>query len=163
MPTENASPLAPRIADALAASAIRYRVHRHDDFASPIRSPKDFADALGYELSRITKTLFLRSRDGDCHYLVACSMDKRVDLQGLATRLEARRLEMAPPDELQRRIGYPPTSVTPIATTGVPVFMDETLLRHPTVLTGAGVPRVEIEIAPADLANLCRARIVSMA
>jgi prolyl-tRNA editing enzyme YbaK/EbsC (Cys-tRNA(Pro) deacylase) len=90
-------------------------------------------------------------------------MDKRVDLQALAARLDAGRLEMAPLADLQRLVGYPPTSVTPIAVPDIPVFMDDTLLRHSTVLTGAGVPRVEIEISPADLAALCRAQTVSLA
>ena len=162
-PMDNDTQAAPRIVEALTAAAITYRVHCHDDFDRPIRVPQDFADALGYELSRITKTLFVKSRDEDRHYLVVCSMDKRVDMQALAARLGAKRLEMASLTDLQRRIGYPPTSVTPIAVADVPLFMDETLLRHATVLTGAGVPRVEIEISPADLANLCRAQLVSMA
>ena len=161
--TGNDAQAAPRIVEALNASAVAYRVHRHDDFDRPIRAPKDFADALGYDLSRITKTLFLKSRDEERHYLVACSMDKRVDLPALAVRLGARRLELAPLADLQRLVGYPPTSVTPIAVPEIPVFMDETLLCHPTVLTGAGVPRVEIEISPSDLAALCRAQTVAMA
>lgn len=154
---------APRIIDVLDAAGIAHEVHCHDDFDRPIRVPSDFADALGYELARITKTLFLRSRDDDRHYLVVCSMDKRVDLPGLAARLGTRRLEMASLVDLQRLVGYPPTSVTPIAVDDIPVFMDETLLRHATVLTGAGVPRVEIEISPHDLTALCNAQIVSMA
>jgi Cys-tRNA(Pro) deacylase len=162
-PSGNGAQAAPRIIDALGATGITYKVHCHDDFERPIRAPKDFADALGYELARITKTLFLKCRDEDRYYLVACSMDKRTDLPALAARLGARRLEMASLADLQRLIGYPPTSVTPIAVTDIPVFMDETLLRHPTVLTGAGVPRVEIELAPGDLAALCNAQIVSMA
>ncbi len=154
---------APRITDVLDAADITYKAHSHDDFDRPIRAPKDFADALGYELARITKTLFLRNRDGDGHYLVVCSMDKRVGLPDLAAWLGVKRLEMASLTDLQRLVGYPPTSVTPIAVDDVPVFMDETLLRHPTVLTGAGVPRVEIEISPRDLAALCGAQTVSLA
>jgi Cys-tRNA(Pro) deacylase len=154
---------AQRIIDALDAAGIAHTAHCHDDFDRPIRAPKDFADALGYELARISKTLFLKSRDEDRHYLVVCSMDKRVDLAGLAARLGAKRLEMASLADLQRLVGYPPTSVTPIAVHDIPVFLDETLLHYPSVLTGAGVPRVEIEISPRDLAALCNAQTVSLA
>jgi prolyl-tRNA editing enzyme YbaK/EbsC (Cys-tRNA(Pro) deacylase) len=138
-------------------------VHCHDNYPLPIRVPKDFADALGYAVGRITKTLFLKSRDDEGYYLVICSMDKRVDLRGLAARLGTGRLELAPLADLQRLVGYPPTSVTPIAVAGIPVFMDETLFQFPTVLTGSGVPRVEIEIAPADLRASCAAQILAMA
>lgn len=154
---------APRIIEALETAELAYRVHRHDDFPQPIRNPGDFAEALGYALGRITKTLFLRCRDSGRHCLVVCGMDKRVDLRGISSRLDAGRLEMAPLTDLQKHIGYPPTSVTPIAVEGIPVFIDESLMEHSTVLTGSGVPRVEIEIAPADLRSLCDARVVAMA
>lgn len=159
-PSQDLPQAAPRIIDALGAAGTPYKVHRHDDFERSIRSPKDFADALGYDLSRITKTLFLKSRDEERHFLVVCGMDKRVDLCRLAAGLATRRLEMAPLSDLQDRVGYPPTSVTPIAVPDIPVFIDETLLAHATVLTGAGVPRVEIELSPADLKALCRAQAV---
>nr|WP_199039176.1 YbaK/EbsC family protein [Dyella sp. ASV24] len=153
---------APRIIDALSAAKTAYKVHRHDDFERPIRTPNDFADALGYDLSRITKTLFLKSRVDARHYLVVCGMDKRVDLSSLAKKLDAGRLEMAPLSDLQDRVGYPPTSVTPIAVPDIPAFIDETLLAHTTVLTGAGVPRVEIELSPIDLMTLCQAQALSL-
>lgn len=154
---------APRIMEALDTAALSYRVHCHDDFAQSIRTPQDFAQALGYELGRITKTLFVKCRDADRFYLLVCGMEKRIDLRGLAACLGATRLELASLPELQRHVGYPPTSVTSIAVSGIPVFMDEALLRHESVLTGSGVPRVEIEIAPADLQSLCSAQPLAMA
>jgi Cys-tRNA(Pro) deacylase len=162
-PRDGGAQAAPRVVDALDAAGVAHDAHCHDDFDRPIRAPKDFADALGYELARITKTLFLVSRDEGRHILVVCGMDKRVDLPGLASRLGTGRLEMAPLVDLERLVGYPPTSVTPIAVDDIPVFVDETLLRHATVLTGAGVPRVEIELCPRDLAALCKAQTVSLA
>jgi Cys-tRNA(Pro) deacylase len=153
---------APRIAQALDAAAITYRVHSHDDFPAPIRAPQDFADALGYAVARISKTLFVKCRDEERFFLLVCGMDKRANLRGIAERLGTRRLEMASLAELQRHVGYPPTSVTPVAVAGIPVYIDETLLQHATILAGAGVPRVEIEIAPADLAALCRAQPLTM-
>lgn len=153
---------APRVIQALNDAGVRYTVHRHDDFDRPIRTPNDFADALGYALSRISKTLFLKSRDQSRYYLVICGMDKRVNLHSLAAALSAGRLEMAPLSDLQERVGYPPTSVTPIAVPDIPVFIDETLLAHATVLTGAGVPRVEIELSPRDLMALCQAQAMAL-
>jgi prolyl-tRNA editing enzyme YbaK/EbsC (Cys-tRNA(Pro) deacylase) len=153
---------APRITHALDAAAVAYRVHCHEDFPTPIRAPQDFADALGYAVARISKTLFVRCRDEERFFLLVCGMDKRANLRGIAQRLGAGRLEMASLAELQQRVGYPPTSVTPIAVDGIPVFIDETLLQHATVLAGAGVPRVEIEIAPGDLVALCGAQPLTM-
>ncbi|MDT8999095.1 YbaK/EbsC family protein [Paucibacter sp. APW11] len=155
-------PAAPRVLQALDEQKASYQVHCHDDFDRPIRTPADFAAALGYELSRITKTLFLKGRTSATHYLLVCSMDKRVDLASLADKLNAGRLEMASLDDLRDLVGYPPTSVTPIGVAGIPVFIDESLFKHATVLTGAGVPRVEIEVSPDTLATLCQARSMAM-
>ncbi|HSI49719.1 MAG TPA: YbaK/EbsC family protein [Ideonella sp.] len=153
---------APRITEVLNTAKVLYSVRRHDDFEQPIRTPADFADALGYDLSRITKTLFLKGRVGARHYLVVCGMDKRIDLHSLAAKLDEGRLEMASLSELRDLVGYPPTSVTPIAVPDIPVFVDETLFSHATILTGAGVPRVEIELAPTDLRTLCNAQPLSL-
>jgi Cys-tRNA(Pro) deacylase len=162
-PDEETRQAAPRVLAALDAAGLDYHVHCHDDYAEPIRVPRDFADALGYVEGRITKSLLLRSRDRDHHVMLICGMDKRVDLRGVAALLDTGRLEMAPLADLQRLVGYPPTSVTPIAVEHVPVFIDEALMQFDTVLTGSGVPRVEIEIAPDDLRALCHAKAVAMA
>lgn len=159
---DDAAQAAPRVIEALRAAATGYRVHRHDDYAQPIRTPQDFAGALGYSLARITKTLFLRCRDSGRHFLLVCGMDRRVDLKGLAPRLDAGRLELGSLADLQRHVGYPPTSVTPIAVERIPVVIDESLMQHATVLTGSGVPRVEIELAPRDLQALCDARVMAL-
>ncbi len=153
---------APRIMQALEAAAVPYRVHSHDDFEQPIRTPNDFAQALGYPQGRIAKTLFVKFRGTEQHCLLVCGMDKRIDLRAVAPQLGAKRLEMASLDELQRHVGYPPTSVTPIAVAGIPVYIEQSLMQYPSILTGSGVPRVEIEIAPADLLALCAGQILSM-
>lgn len=153
---------APRVIDALDTGSVSYQVHSHDDFAQSIRTPADFARALGYPEERITKTLFLKTRNGSPYLLLSAPITKRIDLRNLSDALEISRLELASLEELQKKIGYPPTSVTPIAVDGVSVLVDEALLAHPTVLTGSGVPRIEIEMAPEDLVSVCSGKIVKL-
>jgi prolyl-tRNA editing enzyme YbaK/EbsC (Cys-tRNA(Pro) deacylase) len=162
-PADANSQAAPRVIEALKAADTAYRVHCHDDFEQSIRCPDDFARALGYSLDRISKTLFLKIRNSDRYCMLICGMDKRVDLRKVSVLLDSGRLELASLTDLHEHVGYPPTSVTPIAIGDIPVYIDEALMRQPTVLTGSGVPRVEIEIAPADLQALCGARLLAMA
>jgi Cys-tRNA(Pro)/Cys-tRNA(Cys) deacylase len=152
----------PRVMQALADAGVHHRVHRHDDHERPIRVPQDFADALGIALSRICKTLFVRCRDSGRYFLIVGGMDRRIDLRAFASAIGCGRLEMADLAELQRHVGHPPTSVCPIGVDGIPVHLDERLLAHETILVGSGVPRVEVEIAPDDLAMLCGATIATM-
>lgn len=153
---------APRVIDALDAGGVSYRVHSHDDFAQSIRTPADFARALGYPEERITKTLFLKTQKSGQYLLLAAPITKRIDLRTLSSTLGISRLELASLEELQCQVGYPPTSVTPIGVDGVSVFMDEDLLSHQSILTGSGVPRVEIEIAPNALVKTCGAEAIKL-
>lgn len=127
---------------------VRYEVRRHDDHATPIHGPQDFADALGYDISRITKSLFLRARDGSRHAMVVCAADRRVDLRAVAQALGCGRMEVAPVEELAALVGYPPQGVSPFGLRdGISVLVDENLAGGPTVLVGGGDTGVEIEVA----------------
>jgi prolyl-tRNA editing enzyme YbaK/EbsC (Cys-tRNA(Pro) deacylase) len=154
---------APRVMAALVDLGIQHRVHSHDDFKRTIVNPSDFADALGYNEARITKTLFMRSQGRKQYCLFVCSVNQRVDLKKIASQLKTHRLELASLDELRTHVNYPPTSVTAIAVDGIPVYIDKTLMRYPTVLTGSGVPRVEIEISPGDLLTLANSKVMGNA
>jgi Cys-tRNA(Pro)/Cys-tRNA(Cys) deacylase len=66
------------VARALEKGPENYRVHDHADYA-PVASPQDFADALNYPISRISKTLFVRTPSRDAYALIVCRIDKKVD------------------------------------------------------------------------------------
>jgi Cys-tRNA(Pro)/Cys-tRNA(Cys) deacylase len=139
----------PRVAAALAG--VPHTVHRHADQATPIRSPADFAAALGYPLARIAKTLLVQAGQGERYALVVAPVTVRLDLRRAAAVLDAPRLRLAPADAPVRLLGYPPTGVSPLGAPGYPVLVAAALLDHPTILVGAGVAGVEIEMSPTDL------------
>lgn len=142
---------------------VRYQVHRHDDQPMLIRGPQDFADALGYDISRITKSLFLRAQDGSRHAMVVCAADRRVDLRAVAQALGCRRMEVASVDELAELVGYPPKGVSPFGLPGgVDVLVDESLAGCPTVLVGGGDTGVEIEVALDALIRGAGARLATV-
>jgi Cys-tRNA(Pro)/Cys-tRNA(Cys) deacylase len=129
----------------------------------PIRTPQDFANALGYDLSRITKTLFVKGYSPDGYALVVSSVNKKVNFALLASALGSKRVQVARQEDLQEKIGYPPYSVSPLGIKEFPIFLDKDLMKLETVLIGAGTSGVEIEIAPADLLLLTGATVLSFA
>ena len=141
---------------------VPYTVRRHSEMPVPIASPHDFARALGYDLGRITKTLLLRDVRERRYAIAVCSAERRLDLQRLAAPMDSTRVQMATREELQDVVGQAPTGVSPIGVDGVPVFMDEALMRYETVLVGGGLPGVEVEIAPAELRDLTRAVVLPL-
>ena len=153
----------PRVAETLERAGLPYRVYRHADFPDPIRSPADFAHALGYDPRRITKSLFFRCQPSGQYGILVCPTTRRADLRLLAQHIGCRRVQLAEPGELLATLDYPPAGVSPLGAGAVPVFMDESLMAFTTVLVGAGEAGVEIEIAPADLKLITGATVLDVA
>jgi Cys-tRNA(Pro)/Cys-tRNA(Cys) deacylase len=153
----------PRVASVLRTHSIQFQIHRHSTFAAEIRSPEAFANALGYELRRITKSLFVRCKAGSVRAMIVCPVNKRVDLAAVATNLQCKKVEMAAHSELEDEVGYPPTGVSPLGLDGTPVFMDASLFDCPTILIGSGEKGVELELSPSDLREITGASILPLA
>jgi len=153
----------PRVTAVLKEHRIKPVVHKHSVMPQPQEGPHDVARALGWSLSRITKSLFLRAQAGGSHAVVVCPVDRRVDLGRLAEMLGTGRLELASAQELAAWLGYSPGGVSAIGADDVPVFLDEALFDYPTVLTAAGEKGVEIEIDPRDLQRITSASVLSLA
>jgi len=140
-----------------------HKVHHHGELPGDIRSPADFAAALGYESGRITKAVLLRSRDRK-HFAVAlCSVNKKLDLSLIAQHLGAKRMTMASPEELNEKLGYPPIGVSPLGCGTIPVLIDEGLLAFPSILAGAGEIGVEVEMDPVHLQMAAGAEFLPLA
>ncbi|HTH83433.1 MAG TPA: YbaK/EbsC family protein [Mucilaginibacter sp.] len=150
----------PKVKKVLEDEHITYREVRHDSFSSPINSPIDFAAALNYDLERITKSVFLRSKSKDQYIMAVCSINKKLNLPEVALLSNSGKLEVADKQELTDLVGYPINGVCAIGLDpGIAVFMDNVLLSFPTVLIGSGEAAVEIELAPADLLSASNAAL----
>ena len=147
----------------LSPSNVQYQVRYHRDFPTEIRSPRDFAAALGYDVARITKTLLLRSTEREEFSIVVVSCTKRVQLEKVAELLQTKRVQMATREELAGILDYPPAGVSPLGAASLPVTIDAGLMEFPTILMGAGEAAVEIEIAPQALVQITGAKVVSIA
>jgi Cys-tRNA(Pro)/Cys-tRNA(Cys) deacylase len=99
----------PNVHAALESAKVFYITHLHTSYKRPINSPADFALALGYDIGRITKSVFVRSTDKEKYAMAVCSIDKRLNFQILARQLVCKKVEVAGKDELQQLVGYPQT------------------------------------------------------
>lgn len=146
-------------------SGVNYTIHDHASFDTPIKSPQDFAGALGYPLRRITKTVFLRSKSAEERFAaVVCGMDRKLDFTAISEALQPpARMEVARAEELDRIASYPAHGVSPLGLpAGVDVLVDEALLGEETILVGGGTVGVELELSPADLVWTASARVAQI-
>jgi Cys-tRNA(Pro)/Cys-tRNA(Cys) deacylase len=151
------------VVDAISRFPTEYKIHDHSKLSSEIRNPNDFAAALGYPIQRITKTLFLRSHDGQSYVAAVCSMDRRLNFRSIANAIGTTRVEVASSEYLQIETGYPRNGVSPLGLAeDITVVVDRLLFDYPTVLVGGGTIAIEIELSPSDLVRISRATVESI-
>jgi Cys-tRNA(Pro)/Cys-tRNA(Cys) deacylase len=148
---------------AISEMQIEYKIHDHGKISPEITSPQDFAAALGYPIQRITKTLFLRSRDRQEYAVAICSIDRRLDFRSTAGAIGVNHTELASAEDLRTRTGYPQNGVSPLGLAeNITVVVDRPLFDYPTVLIGGGATAIEIELSPSDLMLIPRATLESI-
>lgn len=149
---------APTVIYHLEKNKIPYKVHRHAEHDTPIIRPEDFALALQYDVARISKALVVRDTSSEVFAILVCGATRKANLKRVASELGVKRLELATLADLKNKVGLPPLAVTPIGLRELPTFIDADLFRFETILTGAGVPKMELELSPEDLAELSMAK-----
>lgn len=82
----------------------------------------------------------------------------QLDLKALASAAGGKRASMADPALAERTTGYVRGGISPLGQRKkLPTVLDESATRHETICVSAGRRGLEVELAPADLANLTSA------
>jgi Cys-tRNA(Pro)/Cys-tRNA(Cys) deacylase len=113
--------------------------------------------ALGSDPRQVFKTLVARV-DGVLTVAVV-PVAGTLDLKALATAAGGRKAVMADPGEAERTTGYVRGGISPLGQRkALPTVVDESALAFPTVQVSAGRRGLQVELAPAELVRLTRAR-----
>jgi Cys-tRNA(Pro)/Cys-tRNA(Cys) deacylase len=160
----------PKVIDALAAIGDRNTtIRRHSAYSANIRSPSDFAEALGYAVERIAKTILIADRGVArherlqspvrCYGAVCLPAPSKMNLKEAAHAFGWTACEIANLNELRNVLDYPSGGVAPIGLGEIRLIVDEALLSFPTILIGGGEVGVEVEIRPELLIALSHATV----
>jgi Cys-tRNA(Pro)/Cys-tRNA(Cys) deacylase len=118
--------------------------------------------ALGADPAQVFKTL-VTTVDGTLTVAVV-PVSAQLDLKALAAAAGGRRAAMADPADAERATGYVRGGISPLGQRkALPTVVDESALGFPTVLVSAGRRGLQVELAPADLVRLTRARTAPIA
>jgi Cys-tRNA(Pro)/Cys-tRNA(Cys) deacylase len=113
--------------------------------------------ALGSDPRQVFKTLVARV-DGALTVAVV-PVAGTLDLKALATATGGRKAVMADPVDAERATGYVRGGISPLGQKKLlPTVVDDTALEFATVMVSAGKRGLQVELAPADLVALTRAR-----
>ena len=114
--------------------------------------------ALGADPRRVFKTLVARI-DGVLTVAVV-PVSGTLDLKALAAATGGRKAVMADPADAERTTGYVLGGVSPLGQKkALPTVVDESALTFPTIMVSAGKRGLQVELPPAELVRLSKARI----
>jgi Cys-tRNA(Pro)/Cys-tRNA(Cys) deacylase len=118
--------------------------------------------ALGSDPAQVFKTLVTRV-DGTLTVAVV-PVSGQLDLKALAAAAGGRRAAMADAADAERTTGYVRGGISPLGQRkALPTVVDESALMFDTVLVSGGRRGLQVELPPADLVRLCRARTADIA
>ncbi|MEU3446689.1 Cys-tRNA(Pro) deacylase [Streptomyces thermolilacinus] len=138
---------------ALTAAGTPFTVHEYaHDPASPSYG-EEAAEALGVSPDRVFKTL-VADVDGALTVAVV-PVAGQLDLKALAAAVGGKRATMADPAAAERTTGYVRGGISPLGQRKkLPTVLDASASRHETICVSAGRRGLEVELAPAHLAEL---------
>ncbi|MEU2184799.1 Cys-tRNA(Pro) deacylase [Streptomyces thermolilacinus] len=141
---------------ALTAAGTPFTVHEYaHDPASPSYG-EEAAEALGVSPDRVFKTL-VADVDGALTVAVV-PVAGQLDLKALAAAVGGKRATMADPAAAERTTGYVRGGISPLGQRKkLPTVLDASASRHETICVSAGRRGLEVELAPAHLAELTAA------
>ncbi|SNS03439.1 Cys-tRNA(Pro)/Cys-tRNA(Cys) deacylase [Geodermatophilus pulveris] len=148
---------------ALERARVAHVLHSYDpDHAAGQGHGEAAVAALGTDPRQVLKTLVTRV-DGALTVAVV-PVAGSLDLKALAAATGGRRAAMAEPADAERATGYVVGGISPLGQRrALPTVLDASALGFATVLVSAGRRGVQVELAPADLVRLTRARTAPIA
>jgi Cys-tRNA(Pro)/Cys-tRNA(Cys) deacylase len=138
---------------AASAAGIAFTLHEYPHDPGADSYALEAATALGLEPACVFKTLVVTIGEE----LTVCIVPAgdTLDLRALG-----KRAQLAPTDRAERVTGYVAGGISPLGQRrALPTLLDDSALAFETIHVSAGRRGLEIELAPADLVALTRARV----
>jgi Cys-tRNA(Pro)/Cys-tRNA(Cys) deacylase len=128
---------------------IPYELRDYEVDLDDLSAPK-VASQIGLPPNQVFKTLCAKGNDSTI-MLAVVPGDCELDLKALARLSAKRSVELAPVSQLQHFTGYIRGGVTALACKKpYPVYIDDSVLRHPVIAVSAGVRGTQILLTPQD-------------
>jgi prolyl-tRNA editing enzyme YbaK/EbsC (Cys-tRNA(Pro) deacylase) len=126
------------------------------------RTAADAAKAIGCESAQIVKSLVFRTKETDRPILVLASGVNRVSEKAIADQV-GERVAKADADFTREATGFAIGGIPPIGhKQHIDTFIDDDLLKYPSVWAAAGTPHAVFSLSPSALRELTGGRIVSI-
>jgi Cys-tRNA(Pro)/Cys-tRNA(Cys) deacylase len=146
----------------LAKRKVPYTLHSYDHDPRAESFGLEAAELLGLDPARVFKTL-VAEVDGRLAVGVV-PVTRQLDLKALAAALKGKKARMAEVAAAERATGYVAGGISPLGQKKrLPVVIDASAAAFDTVFVSAGRRGLDVELTPADLADLTAAVVAPIA
>jgi Cys-tRNA(Pro)/Cys-tRNA(Cys) deacylase len=140
----------------LTKAGVPFEVHRYEHDPAATSYGLEAAEVLGIDPARVLKTLMVSVDGRLCVAVVPVS--GQLDLKSLAAAVGGKKAAMAKPEEAERATGYVVGGISPIGQRRAhPTVVDASAFGFTTVFVSGGRRGLDLELSPADLAQLTNA------
>jgi Cys-tRNA(Pro)/Cys-tRNA(Cys) deacylase len=137
----------------LAAAGVPFVLHPYAHDPSASSYGMEAAEVLGFDPSRVFKTLMVEV-DGRLAVGVV-PVSGNLDLKAMAASLGGKKATMAEPVAAERRTGYVLGGISPLGQRqSSPTVIDDSVLGQETVLVSGGRRGLDVELSPLELIRL---------
>lgn len=143
---------------------ILHHVHQYQHDPSCQAYGLEAVEKLGLPAEKVFKTLLVSLNGHSQNMAVAViPVSQSLNMKRLAKALNAKKADMANPDDAQRVTGYLLGGISPLGQKkALPTVVDNSATQFDTIYVSAGRRGLEIELAPADLISLTRGQFAEL-
>jgi len=139
-------------------AGIDFKIHEYSHNPNSSSYGEEAAALLGVEPSRVFKTLLLETNENKLAVAIV-PVTGQLNLKATAKALGVKKVAMANPAEAEKATGYILGGISPLGQKKrLPFIIDDSLSQYETIFVSGGKRGLEIELKPADLIQLCRAK-----
>ncbi len=147
---------------ALIRAKVVFTMHPYQHDPATTAFGDEVVAALGWEPERVFKTL-VAAVDGALVVGIV-PVAAQLDLKALAAASGGKKASMAKVADAERSSGYVAGGISPLGQRkALPTVVDSTAEQFETILVSAGKRGLQVELAPADLIDQCRAKVADIA
>jgi Cys-tRNA(Pro)/Cys-tRNA(Cys) deacylase len=147
---------------ALVRAKVAHTLHPYHHDPGTTAFGDEVVAALNWDPERVFKTL-VASIDGSLVVGIV-PVATQLDLKALAAAAGGKRGQLAKVADAERSSGYVAGGISPIGQRrALPTVIDNSVEHFPTVMVSAGKRGLQVELAPADLIAVCKARVSPIA
>ncbi len=142
----------------LKKAKIKFQLHEYTHDPDADSYGDEAAEKLDIDKNRVFKTLVV-SNDNHQLFVAVLPVSHQLNFKLFAKASGSKKIAMADKNRVEKVTGYVLGGVSPVGQKkNLPAFIDETANNFQTIFVSAGRRGLQIEIAPADLADLTGSR-----